>query len=102
VIDGMFCFKIIFDAPDQHWAKRYIAVFSPFAFPNMEHLALKVQIGNLQFAQLVIAQSTAIEQSDDQPVAKQCRGNKEVFYFLAVQDNGVFLWPFNAWQDHLT
>jgi hypothetical protein len=57
----------------------------------MEHLALKVQIGNLQFAQLVIAQSTAIEQSDDQPVAKQCRSNKQVFYFLAVQDNGVSL-----------
>jgi hypothetical protein len=51
----------------------------------MEHLALKVQIGNLQFTQLVIAQSTAIEQSDDQSVAKQCRSNKEVFYFLAVQ-----------------
>ncbi len=93
---GLLGFQVGFQTPDQDVGQRDVAVFLAFAILDMEHLSIKVQVGNPEVPDLKTAKSTTIEQPDQYPMLEQAGGFQEPAHFFLAQDNRKLLASLDA------
>lgn len=94
----LFGCEVGFKAAYQDIGQGHIAVFFAFALAHVQHLAVKVQITDLQVAHFKTPQATAVEQAQQHAVFEQFGGFQYAPGLLAAQHYGQLLFIFQRRQ----